>query len=358
MPRQQEGPTDEDWFDSYVKPDASVSSYTAAPPRGMTNPPQNPLVRAQLARDLKEYGTALQAPEWPPPRRMSSSQSEGAFRSTRSSPATSRRMGSTQASLMSNMGATSSSGFGDKPKRKPQPTWSKVSEDVAKDPVVDFAAQSKGSPTVMWHTPAVVAENRRRQEELAELKRIRAQGPFKKKLADRMLSDNEFRSAAELLKGKSGLHTAFVADRFRFSADMSKGAPMVMGGPSLMSGTLTSAWTSDASALVNFHNGAMRMANPPALQALPKEAPPKKKSKKNKEQDDDHLELSASGMFKPRYPIDNSLKSLRRLKKSMFPDVVKIEEEEQEKKDTGADVREAEQAKLRELAADTMFAVR
>lgn len=45
---------------------AAVATYRSAPPRGMTNPPQNPKVRDQLIQELEEYGVALEVESWPP----------------------------------------------------------------------------------------------------------------------------------------------------------------------------------------------------------------------------------------------------------------------------------------------------
>merc|ERR1711879_192852 len=87
----------------------------------------------------------------------------------------------------------------------------------------------------------------------------------------------------------------------------------------------SSCWASDASALMNFHNGQIRTLAKSGLEPL--KEPPKKKKKKKRDDIDD-LQLSDSGLFQPKYPIDSSLMSLRRLKKSMFPEVVLEEQEE------------------------------
>ncbi|CAE7320481.1 unnamed protein product, partial [Symbiodinium sp. KB8] len=55
-----------DWFGPHVGPMAAVATYRSAPPRGMTNPPQNPKVRDQLIQELEEYGVALEVESWPP----------------------------------------------------------------------------------------------------------------------------------------------------------------------------------------------------------------------------------------------------------------------------------------------------
>merc|ERR1712183_299618 len=55
---------------------------------------------------------------------------------------------------------------------------------------------------------------------------------------------------------------------------------------------------------------------------------PKTKRKKKKKDDIEDLELSESGIFQQKYPIDESLKSLRRLKKNMFPEEWRRQQEE------------------------------
>merc|ERR1711920_1088305 len=62
-------------------------------------------------------------------------------------------------------------------------------------------------------------------------------------------------------------------------------------------------------------------AKPSSLQPVEETA----NSPKKKKDDVENLQLSDSGLFKPMYPIDNSLKILRRLRKKHFPD--KSEEE-------------------------------
>jgi len=146
--------------------------------------------------------------------------------------------------------------------------------------------------------------------------------PAQQKILDRVPSDRELRNARDALKGQSGLHNAAVSDRFRFCADMSMGAPLCIKGSGTACGTPSDVWASDASFLVKFHNGAIRNVNPSTLQPKPEEVVPKKKKKKKDDEND--LDM---GVFQPKYPIDESLKSLRKLKKQMFPDEVRREEE-------------------------------
>lgn len=59
-------PSDADWFDSSVKPEAHLWAYISAAPRGMTNPPGSVAVREKLLRDLNDYGVRITT-DWPRP---------------------------------------------------------------------------------------------------------------------------------------------------------------------------------------------------------------------------------------------------------------------------------------------------
>jgi len=78
------------------------------------------------------------------------------------------------------------------------------------------------------------------------------------------------------------------------------------------------SWMSDAAYLQKFHNSAIRVVDPSGLQKI-KEEPKKKKKKKGAQDDIDELKMSDSGLFVPKYPIDDSLKTLRRLRRKWFP---------------------------------------
>merc|ERR1712039_488360 len=93
-------------------------------------------------------------------------------------------------------------------------------------------------------------------------------------LPPRILDDTELRNARDGLKGQASLHTAAVADRFHFSADMSAGAPLCIRGAGTAKAIESCAWGSDASFLLNRHCGAMRTVNPSGLEAI--KEPPKK----------------------------------------------------------------------------------
>lgn len=203
----------------------------------------------------------------------------------------------------------------------------------------DAAAQSKGFPTAFWR-PTRISLEEATYAPLSRRARAAAKpsGPGKSG-PQRALSEPELRNARDALRGQASLHTAAVGDRFRFAADMSAGAPVVIKGAGVGSGESSSCWASDASALINFHHGHIRSIAQSGLEPL--KEPPSKKKKKKSAEDDDHLQLSESGLFQPKYPIDSSLMSLRRLKKNMFPEVWRWEQEEA-----------ARQAAARALAED------
>lgn len=119
------------------------------------------------------------------------------------------------------------------------------------------------------------------------------------------------------LRGRSQLHRAAVADRYRFGADASAGAPMVLKNTTAVNAN-PGVWASDAAFLNKFHNSAIRIVVPSGL----KEIKQPKKRKKKKGDDVDDLKMSDSGLFVARYPIDESLKTLRRLRKKAFPEIV------------------------------------
>jgi len=56
-----------DWFGPKPTPQDAVATYMAAPPQGMTNPPQSDHVIGQLMDELIEYGVAFEPDVWPPP---------------------------------------------------------------------------------------------------------------------------------------------------------------------------------------------------------------------------------------------------------------------------------------------------
>jgi|ERR1712124_28882 len=103
----------------------------------------------------------------------------------------------------------------------------------------------------------------------------------------------------------------------------------------------------DASELISHHNNAVRSVNPSKLQmvAEDKDVSPKKLKK----DDVDALQLSESGLFKPKYAIDESLKVLRRLKRKHFPE--EFTKEEELKRIEREKARLAEEAHRQEICA-------
>lgn len=238
---------------------------------------------------------------------------------------------------------------------------------------IDSLQLSRGSPTARWRpqrssldevvNPPVIFSREREKDATG---RLPSRGSVRQEAAwqrpgsekpNRAMSDSELRNARDALKGQSGLHVAAAADRFRFAWDASKGAPLCIKGGGVPTGMPADVWASDGAFLNNYHNGAVRSAYPSALQPLKEEDQQVRKKKKGKgEDDDDELTLSASGMFQPIYPIDDSLKSLRRLKKTMFPDVVRHEEEEERRRRHILSLEE-EAAKRASLGREVMTAL-
>lgn len=143
-----------------------------------------------------------------------------------------------------------------------------------------------------------------------------------------VIDEKELENRMMGMRGMSQLHRAAVADRFRFGANASAGHPMVLGAANL-SNANPGNWASDAAALTKFHNAAIRIVNPSGLEVL-KEPASKRKKKKKKQDDEEDLKMSDSGLFVARYPIDEALVKLRRLKKKTFPEEEKPEPTQQE----------------------------
>lgn len=343
----------EDWFQSYVGPEAAVSVYAAAAPRGMTIGPQNPKVRAALLQDLAEYGIKLDYPRaWPPPvptalrPRREESGLDSTLTRSRSSPLSS--VGASYSSRGPHLKVTRRGAFGDvidhnnyKGNRRAteapaKRVWSSEPDAGSTDGALpydrrlDATKQSSGCPTSFWRPVKVSLESCEGFPGAAAAK-SKAQASTKHPGAGsdkmpRIPSDTELRNARDALKGQASLHSAAVSDRFRFAADMSAGAPLCIKGAGTAKCITAPNWASDASDLIQSHCGAMRTVNPSGMEMI--KEPMVKQKKKKKKDDIDDLQLSESGLFQPKYPIDNSLKSLRRLKRNMFPDVVRKEQEE------------------------------
>jgi hypothetical protein len=132
--------------------------------------------------------------------------------------------------------------------------------------------------------------------------------------------DNRLRE----IRGNGRLHRAAVADRFIFGANASKGEPMVLGASTLNQAN-PGSWASDAAFLNKFHNSAIRIVNPSGLTVNPEPAKKRKKKKKTEQEqeEEDLLKMDGPSVFVPRYPLDEALKALKRLRKKSFPNEVK-----------------------------------
>lgn len=317
-----------DWFGSYVPaprgPDTLLEDYVYSPPRGMTCAPQNPKVRAKLLQDLADYGIPLENPSYPaslwPPQvhkdKPPPEQHLGAL--SRASPKNRHTMISTNSAI-----ATLYSGsVASRPARKRQLLWSGRHNGTDQyDYGQDISYTVAGRPTALWRPNKISLESSTsvpvlKSPEKELLDTFSKEGKKKekdKKQLQGSLSESELRNARDVLKGQQSLHIATVQERFKFTADTSPGVP-------------AHAWDSEASFLLNFHSGAIRKVAPSGLE--PVKEPPKWKRKKKKKDDIEDLQLSESGIFVQKYPIDESLKSLRRLKKNMYPEVVRRQQEE------------------------------
>lgn len=345
--------TTEDWFNSTVTPDAAVSTYAGAWPKGMTNPPQNPKVRKMLLEDLTHYGVQLSPPIWPPQQRPRQEEK-------RRVPELSRSMGDlmqSYSSLISDgtyrlrrpwnqKGGRASSNS----KSTMRPTKRIYSggydEDLSQSSIsrsLDTSRMSVGYTTGMWRhkdpgagDSAGSASGAGASASPASSKKGAAGDGGKKKekgkammvapgkeKPDRIMSDIELRNAREGLRAQSSLHNSSVQDRYRFASDTSPGANLVIAGAGTGWGNAAPPWASDASYLNQFHHSAIRIVNPSGLELLPEEP----KSRRKKKKDDDELQLSESGLFQPRYPLDTSLRSLKTLKKKTYPEACRTEEE-------------------------------
>lgn len=210
-----------------------------------------------------------------------------------------------------------------RPVRKQPLLWSgRHNETDQYDYGHDISYTVAGRPTALWRPNKISLESSTSVPQLKSpekelLDTFSKEGKKKekdtKKQLQGSLSESELRNARDVLKGQQSLHIATVQERFKFTADTSPGVP-------------AHAWDSEASFLLNFHSGAIRKVAPSGLE--PVKESPKTKRKKKKKDDIEDLQLSESGIFEQKYPIDESLKSLRRLKKNMYPEVVRRQQEE------------------------------
>jgi len=322
-------------------------------PKGMANPPQNPKVRAKLLQDLQNFSVALSPPEWPPQQRPHQEE-------VRRAPELSRSMGDllgSYSSLISDgtyrvrkpwnqKGRRASSA--PKPQIRPPKrlygnglTFPEESSQASGMGLInrtaDVKRQSVGYTTGLWHnkvpgqegdsagsssTLASPASKKAAGERKSSEKKEQWQAPGKER-PDRILTELELRNARLVLRAQASLHSSAVQDRYRFAADTSPGANLVIQGAGTGWGNSAPPWASDASYLTQFHHSAIRIVNPSGLDPLKEETTKRKKKKK----DDDDLQFSGSGLFQPKYPFDKSLRHLKMLKKKTYPEACRTEEE-------------------------------
>lgn len=371
---EAEAAADAAWFEHAVTPKV-IASYKAAPPRGMSNPPQNPKVRRALLQDLMEIGNTVEVSDWPPqPRPMAqtapSNWPTGPTAAAAAAPAASpSRTAAVRAALLARwpQPASSSSGGGNDHKarsmtplgvsssapafrgrqmyhpvwhsctlappksqrqaRRPRASWRQGMDPGSLEPRSGSGGSDRRHSSARrmsesrWSLDGPDAPGEAGQEPSGSAK-------GRRRGVRSAVDDTSLDNARHTLKGQSQLHRAALADRFRFGAENClPGTPIILG-LSTANATKPAAWATDASYLNNFHHAAIRVVDPSGLQALD-EAAWQKKKKKGKvpaERDDvDDLKMSDSGLFVARYPIDESLKSLRRLRRNLFPKEEKVE---------------------------------
>mmetsp|Transcript_105195 Transcript_105195/g.166049 ORF Transcript_105195/g.166049 Transcript_105195/m.166049 type:complete len:437 (+) Transcript_105195:98-1408(+) len=363
------------WFVHKYDPMSSVIDYASARPRGMTNPPMNPEVRALLCRDLIDCGLELVAPEWGRPSRS--------MQSTSSGQSPQQLLGQSRSAMKSmyserlrsgqvlKKGSCFSKSAPDLPALKhdkkvlprhapwhsyhPRPDMKPAekllsnekerrsvhfADSPPKRTLEDTNGKSSGSattPTEYIKTPSNAraltagkkmnlvdsASGRRPSTEVPGIAK-RSNGKDSGKEEDnsatlqpkRHVEEDELDNGLRSLRGMSQLHRAAVHDRFRFCCDPSRGQPMVLG-KATSNFANPGNWMSDAAYLNKFHNSSIRVVDPSGLEVV--KGMPKKKKKNQKVDDIDDLKMSDSGLFVPQYPIDESLKCLRRLRKRYFP---------------------------------------
>lgn len=144
-----------------------------------------------------------------------------------------------------------------------------------------------------------------------------------------IIDQKELDNRVYALRGMSNLHRAAVKDRFVFGASSAAGDPMVLGA-SPLSQANPGSWSSDAAFLTKFHNSAIRIVNPSGLEVLKEPTSKRKKKKKKNVDDEEELKMSDSGLFVARYPIDESLLQMKRLKKKAFPEEEEVVQTKQE----------------------------
>lgn len=282
------------WFDTSVSPHGDMKLYCTAPPLGMTSPPQNSVVRERLLADLEAYGIRSKPSRpWPPPKPGTSgpSRPQGLARTmglarTASSPAATFHSMDSISGVGGSLSSTTSAWKLTRPaSSSPRRIWEPPDHEVPRRAKDNDRWQSTGMPTALWRPP----------------RRLPSQVTLEHRRLDDK-NDWQIRNAKEALRAQASLHSASMSDRHRNSFGMST-APA------------ETAWSTDAGHLTNFHHKELRKVVKSGLEVI-KEPVVTKKKKRDEIED---LQLSDSGLFKPKYPVDGSLKSLRRLTRSLHP---------------------------------------
>lgn len=435
------GATEEDWFSCDAPNTGSIAAYVAAPPKGMSNPPQNPKVRKALAAELNDLAVRLEYRDWPPPRRIPSipvssgmerHRQQLLMRKSPSSPAvfggtslntsvdpfSAKKLKSTKRNVCpaSQSGERAASAkwvysigldehskefditlerqhggtklgicsYGSVLLANPESgslveQWNWEHQDLSVqegDCIVevngirgdlrkmtkqlkrarvcklkirkawtnsaDVNSQSRGSPTALWRTrrdfmledeELTITGGNRPPLAAPKVKKIKGDdawvGLAKQKILDRVPTDLEMKNSRDVLKAQSNLNAAEFTDRFRMNADMSPSAPLFLDGAGTPSCQPNDSWSSDGAILVMFHNGALRLANPSKLQMAEElEVTAGASNSRRKRDSTTNLLVTSSSQFRPKYPIDHSLRSLRKFRKHLFPQQVLTQEEE------------------------------
>eukprot|EP00440_Ansanella_granifera_P027544 gb/GFBE01029920.1/.p1 GENE.gb/GFBE01029920.1/~~gb/GFBE01029920.1/.p1 ORF type:complete len:399 (+),score=89.37 gb/GFBE01029920.1/:1-1197(+) len=363
----------DDWFGPHVNPNAAIAEYRSAPPRGMTNPPQNPKVRAMLLRELEEYGVQLEVESWPPPAPdLTASFNFGAL----TAPPESRNPGARAAQELARKHMTwlrdgdtraianrladnlveyekSRSRPGSRPASRPGSgasgkTGGKLAHSASAPALgagsrrqkdskeqKDGKGKGAGKGTVSQKglkdagakQAARPGSSGQRHSSKDKIEKTTASEPARqdmqnggeagddawqaKKKVPRVLSESELHNGIAALRSQGRLHRAAVGDRFRFGADLMAAGGMVLKGAGATP-VAPGVWASDASELVKFHNKAIRLVNPSHLALLPVET----KKKKKKKVDEDELAMGARSL----YQADKSYRNIRKIRRSFYPD--------------------------------------
>lgn len=366
--RRKPGESGIGWFCSAVRPDAPrvLRQYAAAPPRGMTNPPQNPAVRQALLRDLIENGIVLEGrTQWPPPLiSPKASNSTTPLAEPAPTPGARRSMAGSSPSkpIFKNCAAVSGGaqvlGYGGarslpqlesmpsgplkqagrqllrRPADRSSATLAHAGAEVgrqhglaaahlqplqntplgaaggrkngASPPLSPGGARSRAESVLSQHCDT----GRESEGASGSGDKAGRESAFPQGRSRKDLSEQEMCYAIDSLRHKGRSHRVAHETRFQMSDDPVDNAPP-QGGI-----------RSDGAHLVSHHNKAMRSQNPSQLDVLPPEVK-KKKHHYRFEDDEEHL-----GLSRVKYTSDSSLRSLRELRMKMGPSSHEVDQAE------------------------------